>query len=99
VKAGAFAKEAVPDVLREMARSGRGPGEAAKALGLAGAGREEVARVIEEIVAANRDLISLRGEGALAPLMGKAMERLRGRADGSLVNEVLRERLKKESKK
>ncbi len=99
VKAGAFAKEAIPDVLREMARSGRGPGEAAKALGLAGAGREEVARVIEEIVAANRDLISLRGEGALAPLMGKAMERLRGRADGSLVNEVLRERLKKESKK
>jgi len=99
VKAGAFAKEAIPDVLREMARTGRGPEEAAKSLGLAGASREEVARVVEEVVAANRDLMAERGGGALGPLMGKAMERLRGRADGKLVNEILRERLKKESKK
>jgi len=99
VKAGAFAKEAIPDVLREMARSGRGSQEAAQALGLAGATRQVVERVIDEIVAGNRDLIAQRGDAAIAPLMGKAMERLRGRADGKLVNEMLRERLKKESKK
>jgi glutamyl-tRNA(Gln) amidotransferase subunit E len=99
VQAGAFAKEAIPDVLREMARSGRGSQEAAQALGLAGASRQEVERVIDEIVAGNRDLIAQRGDAAIAPLMGKAMERLRGRADGKLVNEMLRERLKKENKK
>ena len=99
VKAGGFAKEAIPDVLREMARSGQGPEEAARALGLAGTTRDEVSRVIEEIVAANRDLIAQRGEAAIASLMGRAMERLRGRADGKLVNEILRERVKKESKK
>jgi len=99
VQAGAFAKEAIPDVLREMARSGRGSQEAAQALGLAGATRQEVERVIDEIVAGNRDLLAQRGDAAIAPLMGKAMERLRGRADGKLVNEMLRERVKKESKK
>jgi len=97
VKAGAFAKEAVPDLLREMARSGRRAGDAAKELGLAGATRDEVRRVVDEVVTANADLIATRGEGAMAPLMGKAMERLRGRADGKLVSEVLRERLKRES--
>ena len=99
VRSGAFAKEAIPDVLRETARSGRGPEQAARVLGLAGTSRDEVTRVIEEIVAANRDLVAQRGDAAIAPLMGKAMERLRGRADGKLVNEMLRERVKKESKK
>jgi glutamyl-tRNA(Gln) amidotransferase subunit E len=99
VTAGAFAKEAIPQVLREMARSGRSAEEAAKALGLAGAGREEVERVVDEVIASSREIIVSRGEAAVAPLMGKAMERLRGRADGKLVNEILRERLKKESKK
>jgi glutamyl-tRNA(Gln) amidotransferase subunit E len=99
VKAGAFAKEAIPDVLREVARSGRDPQEAAKGLGLSGFSRQEVERIVDEIVAGNRDLIATRGEGALAPLMGRAMERLRGRAEGKLVNELLRERLKEEMKK
>jgi len=96
VRAGAFAKEAVPDVLREMARTGRRAGDAAKALGLAGATRDEVERVVDEVVSSNGDLIAARGEGAMAPLMGKVMARLRGRADGKLVSEVLRERLKRE---
>ncbi len=94
VKAGAFAKEAVPAVLREMARSDTRAGDAAKALGLAGAGREEIERVVAEVIAVSGDLVAKRGEGAIAPLMGKAMERLRGRADGKLVSEVLRERLR-----
>ncbi|OGS51032.1 MAG: glutamyl-tRNA(Gln) amidotransferase subunit E, partial [Euryarchaeota archaeon RBG_16_68_12] len=94
VKAGAFAKEAVPDVLREMARRDSRAGDAAKALGLAGAGREDVERIVDEVIAASGDLVAERGEGAVAPLMGKAMAKLRGRADGKLVNEVLRERLR-----
>jgi len=79
-----------------MARSGRGPADAAKGLGLAGATRQEVERIVDEVVGESRDLIASRGEGAIAPLMGKAMERLRGRADGKLVNEIVRERVKRE---
>ena len=96
VKAGAFAKEAIPEVLREMAQSGKDAGEAAGALGLAGASREEVERIVDEVIAANREIVRSRGETAVAPLMGKAMEKLRGRADGKLVNEILRDRIRRE---
>jgi len=41
-----------------------------------------------------RDLVTERGEAAAGPLMGLVMERLRGRADGKLVSEVLREKLR-----
>jgi len=104
MNAGAFAKEAIPQVLREMARSGGSAADAAKTLGLAGATREEVGRVVDDVIAGSRDVVTQRGESAAGPLMGKVMERLRGRADGKLVNEVLRERLlrelgKKEGKK
>src|SRR3989441_4199530 len=95
VTSGAFAKEAIPQVLREMATSGRSAGEAAKTLGLAGMRRGEVEWVVDEVIASNRDLVAARGEGAAAPLMGEGMGRLRGRADGELVNEILRDRLKK----
>jgi len=96
VKSGAFAKEAIPQVLREVARSGRSVEDAAATLGLVGASRDEVARVVDDVVAASRDIVAQRGEDAAGPLMGKVMERLRGRADGKLVNEVLRERLQRE---
>src|SRR2546426_1500452 len=96
VKSGAFAKEAIPQVLREVARSGRGVEDAATTLGLVCASRDEVARVVNDVVAASRDIVAQRGEDAAGPLMGKVMERLRGRADGKLVNEVLRERLQRE---
>ena len=95
MRTGAFTKEAIPDVLREMARTGTRAGDAARALGLAGASRAEVERVVDDVIAAGGDLVASRGEGAMAPLMGKVMERLRGRADGKLVSEVLRERLRR----
>ena len=43
----------------------------------------------------SHDLVVERGEAAAGALMGLAMERLRGRADGRLVSEVLRERLRR----
>jgi len=94
VKGRTFAKEAVPNVLRSMARTGSRAGEAAAHLGLTRASPEEIDRVVGEIVAANRALIEERGENAESALMGLAMERLRGRADGRAVNEALRRHLR-----
>ena len=63
------------------------------ALGVRGMSREEVEAIVDEILDASKDLIDTRGEGAENTLMGRAMERLRGHADGRLVSEVLRSRL------
>ena len=92
-KDGAFAKEAIPRILRLMAGEGSDPLAAARSLGLVALTEREVDTILDEIVAAHEPMIRERGERALAALMGIAMDRLRGKADGRIVNEKLRRRL------
>ena len=92
---GRVAKEAAEAILAKMAEDpGLGPEEAAKALGLTRLGEEEVRRVIDEVVKENLGLVRQKGEASFGPLMGRAMERLRGKADGKLVAELLRSRIR-----
>jgi len=92
---GRVAKEAAEAMLAKMAEDPRlGPEEAAKALGLTRLGEEEVRRVIDEVVKENLELVRQKGEASFGPLMGRAMERLRGKADGKLVAELLRSRIR-----
>jgi glutamyl-tRNA(Gln) amidotransferase subunit E len=93
LKAGRFAKEAVPDLLREMARRGVRASEAITSLGVKGLTRHELEEIVVAVLEESGDLIAARKEGAEKPLMGRVMERVRGRADGKLVSEVLHERL------
>jgi len=92
LKDGRFAKEAIPDILREMARGVRAS-SAIEALGVRGLNRGELDSIVDEIVAASADIIKARGDAAEKILMGRVMERVRGRADGKLVSEVLHARL------
>ncbi len=94
VKSSAFAKEAVPDVLRAMAQDRVRASEAAAQLGLTRASLEEIERVVSEVVAAHQGLVAERGLESEGALMGLVMERLRGRADGRAVSEALRRRLR-----
>jgi glutamyl-tRNA(Gln) amidotransferase subunit E len=93
LKAGRFAKEALPDILREMARRGVRAPEAIAALGVKGLTRQELETIVDALLMESADLIAARGEAAEKALMGRVMERVRGRADGKLVSEVLHERL------
>ncbi len=102
LKAGRFAKEAMPDLLRQMARTRGRASDALKAVGVQGFSREEVEKVVDEVLDASADLIHSRGEAAEKGIMGRAMEKLRGRADGKVVSEVvharLQERVREEKK-
>ncbi len=92
---GRMAKEAVEAVLAEMAKDrSLSAEEAAKKLGLINMSVEEAAKVIDEILNANVELVRQRGEGAFGALMGKAMDRLRGKIDGKVVAELLREKIR-----
>jgi glutamyl-tRNA(Gln) amidotransferase subunit E len=95
LKAGRFAKEAIPDLLRVMARRGVRASEAITSLGVKGLTRRELEEIIDAVLEESADLIAARKEAAERPLMGRVMERVRGRADGKLVSEVLQERLAK----
>ena len=93
LKAGRFAKEAVPDLLREMARHGLRASGALAALGVRELSRQELERIIDEILDASAELVESRGAAAEKAIMGRVMEKVRGRADGKVVSETVRKRL------
>ncbi|HID60667.1 MAG TPA: Glu-tRNA(Gln) amidotransferase subunit GatE [Hadesarchaea archaeon] len=88
------AKEAVPDVLRLLAQR-LNVQEAVSKLGLTVITRSELEKFVAEIVANNLKLIEERGMGAMKPLMGILMEKVRGKADGKLVHELLQREIQK----
>jgi glutamyl-tRNA(Gln) amidotransferase subunit E len=56
---------------------------------------DDVVSIISEIVANNEGMVKERQMGAMGPLMGMCMKQLKGKADGSLVNKVVREEIQK----
>ena len=92
LKAGKFAKEAIPQVLDSWAKN---PSKALEQI-IFGLGFEKIShadleKLIQNIVAKNKALIEERGvENAIKPLMGDVMKEVRGRADGKLIMEILR---------
>jgi len=91
---GELAKEAVPDLVRSIAQ-GMEVDEAVKKLGLTTITRSELEKLISKTVAEHQELIMERGTNAVKPLMGILMKRVRGRADGKVVYELLQHEIKK----
>ena len=97
ISQGRIAKEAIPQVLAELAKS---PAESIDAaigkLSLGNVGEDEVRNIIAEIIRSKSDFIKEKGDSAQSGLMGLAMSKLRGKADGKLISKVLREEVEKE---
>lgn len=55
----------------------------------------EVCEIIANIVAKNENMVKERQMGAMGPLMGMSMKELKGKADGSLVNKIVKEEIQK----
>jgi len=93
VSGGKITKEAVQEVLVGVCDGESSPEEAAKNLNLLMLSEDDVEKIIAEIVSSNAKLVEERGMGAMGPLMGMAMKELKGKADGKLVNKLLRDKL------
>ncbi|MBP1921164.1 glutamyl-tRNA(Gln) amidotransferase subunit E [Halorubrum alkaliphilum] len=98
VESGDLAKEGVPEVLTTLAENpGLSAAEAVEEAGLSGVSEDEVREAVVAVVERNADQIAEEGMGAFSGLMGEAMGALRGKADGEVVSEVLREEIGKRS--
>jgi glutamyl-tRNA(Gln) amidotransferase subunit E len=96
VKSKTIAKEGIPEVLRYLAQCpAKEVNEIAKDMGFEMLSQEELESLIDSIVKSKHDLIQLRGLGAVGPLMGIVMKEIRGKADGKVINTLLRERVLK----
>jgi glutamyl-tRNA(Gln) amidotransferase subunit E len=93
-----LAKEGVGEVLTVLAEDPELDADTAvEEAGLAGVGEDEVREAVVEVVERNADQVEAEGMGAFSALMGEAMGALRGKADGEVVSDVLREEIGKRS--
>ena len=93
VAGGRAAKEAVPAILERIGREGVPLDDAIRSLGLATVSESQVAEALDALLAERSAVIKEKGDSAFSVLMGEAMRELRGRADGSTVARLLRERI------
>lgn len=56
---------------------------------------EDIRKIISDIVNENSSMVQERQMGAMGPLMGMSMKELKGKADGSVVNKLVREEIQK----
>ena len=102
VEAGRAAKEAIPDILAELAQTAdeypKTPLErvdAAIAKMAPAVSQADVEAIVRRVVAEREAFAREKGMGALGPLMGVVMQEVRGSVDGRIVSETLRRELKR----
>ena len=94
VDGGDLPREGLDDLLRALAADPTlSAAEAVEREGLGGVGEDEVREAVREVVERNADQVEREGMGAFSALMGECMGALRGKADGDVVSDVLREEI------
>ena len=96
VEDGELANEGIAPVLTELAADPTLSADAAiEAAGLSGVDREAVRETVVEVIQRNEAQVEAEGMAAFSGLMGECMGALRGKADGEVVSELLREEIGK----
>ncbi|MEM0217232.1 MAG: Glu-tRNA(Gln) amidotransferase subunit GatE [Candidatus Nezhaarchaeales archaeon] len=91
---GLIAKEAIPEVLKVMAENTNVSAlEAIEKLGFKAVSLDEVRSLVDRIIEENAVLIEGKRERAFKLVMGKVMSILRGKIDGKLVSDIVKERV------
>ena len=90
---GEIAKEAIPEILGKYLRS-RGKGNIDDILReFKGLTRDMLEEIVDEVLRENADAVKERGVRAFSLVMGRVMARVRGKADGKLVAEIVRKKI------
>ena len=91
---GEVPREGLDDLLRALAADpSLSAEEAVEQEKLGGVGEDEVREAVAEVVERNADQVAEEGMGAFSALMGECMGALRGKADGDVVSDALREEI------
>jgi glutamyl-tRNA(Gln) amidotransferase subunit E len=94
VAAGELVKEGIDDVLRELSKnpSARAK-DVAEKLGLGNVDTADLETFIDNLIEERQDFITEKGPGAVGPLMGPVMKEFRGKVDGKVLSELLKQKV------
>ena len=91
-----ISKDALKDLMLAFSKKPEEPVEKiAEEENLTLLSEDEVRAIIQDIVSGQKNMVKERQMGAMGPLMGMSMKQLKGKADGSLVNKIVREEIQK----
>ncbi|MDM7276054.1 MAG: Glu-tRNA(Gln) amidotransferase subunit GatE [Thermoprotei archaeon] len=91
---GVVAKEAAETILEEAAKNPeKSVDSIIETLGLKTVTEEEAIKIIDETIKANMEEVKAKGHKAAGLIMGRVMEKLRGKMDGRKVSELVKKRL------
>ncbi|AMK15482.1 glutamyl-tRNA(Gln) amidotransferase subunit E GatE [Methanobrevibacter olleyae] len=94
LKSNKISKDALKDLMLEISKRPNDNIEnIAEEANLTLLSENAVKEIIHEIAIQNESMIKERQMGAMGPLMGMSMKKLKGKADGSLVNKIVREEI------
>jgi glutamyl-tRNA(Gln) amidotransferase subunit E len=95
VGSGEVTKEGVSDVFTWLSKNaGKTVPEAVEALGLKMLSREELEKIVDRMIAANKQQVEKLGKGAFGLLMGLVMKEARGKATPENVSQLIKQKLK-----
>jgi len=92
---GKITKDSISPVIKKVLEESIAPEEAAEKLNLMMLSEEDVRKIIQKLVSSQEQMVKERGPAAMGPLMGMAMKEFKGKADGKLVNKLLKEEINK----
>ena len=91
---GEVAKEGIEQILRALAKEPYlSAKEAVANLGLNGIDTVDIEKFIETVVSSRQDFVREKGMSAVGPLMGVVMAEFRGKVDGKLLSETLKQKI------
>jgi len=95
VSTGELTKEAVPEVVDWLSKhKDKSIQETINGLGLKIISKEELEKIVDAIIEANKGLVEEREAKAFGILMGMVMKEVRGKASTTLVSELLKKKLR-----
>lgn len=92
LKQGRFAKEALPELFREMVK-GMSVSESIESLGLTALDQNQAAEIIRKMIAERSSFVKEKGMAAVGPMMGPVMQELRGKLDGKAAADLLKKEI------
>jgi len=94
ISSGELTKEALPEIFSWLSKhEDESIQEAINGLGLKITSKEELEKIIDAIIEADKGLVEERGAKAFGILMGMVMKEVRGKASTTLVSELLKKKL------
>ncbi len=88
-------KESIEIIFQKiMTKKSKTIADAIKSASIQNISKEELAHTINQIIQDNKDMIKNQGTRAAKPLMGIAMKKLRGKAPGQTINELVVDSIK-----